>query len=518
MAVRDLIAKALGLQAAPAPQTDKARLAAAVGLWDGASTQRLDGERLADYYYRRGARIREWVKARAAETFGAETTDWQFPPINGVPRAIHQLATSYTTPPQRLYHRGGKAVPKGVLEAIKTMYGGMDLDRKMRQVDRLTALYNTVLVEVVMRHGAIEFDVHTPARTAVEPELADYLLPGRVVVGLWPEPVGASARTQTLQPTAFLVWSPTEHYLIDRAGRLQPVMGGADGGNPYAEEAAQLREAAVPFPVVTVRREEADDFWGRYGADLVDGFEHVAVQLANAWHNLFMQGHGQPVAINLGLAGKPGAAGGKFLTGPNHPIAVDGVTKDEVQPNLTFAKPDLQIDKVQGFLDWYIRENGSTFGQPPSAWSMDSKAESGFAKLVDNLELMEARDQALAGYEKAERQLFEWARVVWNKYGPGPKVPMDVELDVLFSAVEFPESPQEEAQAWTSRSALGLASPVDYLMRKHKLQSREAAMELAKTIKAENAELLAPAAAPERPAPGTKPEPDKDTEPGGAEE
>jgi len=223
-----------------------------------------------------------------------------------------------------------------------------------------------------------------------------------------------------------------------------------------------------------------DDYWGCFGADLIEAFEQANLQLANTWENGFMQTHGQPFGVNLGL--KPGQT---IITGCKNPITVEKVGKEDVPPSLSFVKPDADIEVVLRMVEWLIKNCGQCYGLPPSAWSLDEVPESGFAKFMNNIELFEDREDGQAMWIEVERELFRNSRMVWNRFNLGPQIPEDLELDVVFQPVSMPENPSEKMTRYTMGIKAGVSSPVRYFMDEENL-TREQAIAKAKEIEEEN--------------------------------
>lgn len=457
-----------------------------------ASDQRA-AQRLVDWFLRDRPEIVKHLRNQATITFGDETVEWQFPIINGVSRTIDRLAMAYREPPSRQYVKGGQEIDpeSSAGQKIERMYRRLDLDKRLRQADQWATLLNVCHIEPVFRNGAIDWDIHLRPNTSVFEDPADHLEFSQF----------ATARTfewvrdgQLERVEGWRFWTEDEHFFMRKDGRVYSLVETDSADNPYAGESFQYSDR--PIPVVTVRKRETDEYWGRYGADVVDAFEQANIQLANLWENLFLQTHGQPIAINLGI----GDGKKKVKLGPKHPFIAEGVTRDDFAPTLEFAKPDTDAEVVRETVDWFIKQAGSSYGLPASAWASEEKVLSGFAKLVDNLELLEQRDREINDWVIREKQLFEWSRIVFNKWAaPSERIDDGIDLEVTFSEVEFPEAPAEDAQAWAALINQGLASPVDYLMRKHKISDREKARELAADIAEENRALRGARIAPEIP-------------------
>ena len=449
--------------------------------WDEERDARDRATRLIAWYQRDRAKIVDYLKKQASVTFGEETNEWQIPIINGVYRTIRRLAMTYQRPPERKYFIGTKELSPDSPELVKieNMYGRLDMDKRLRQLDRWATLLNTVHFEPVYRRGHIAWDVRLRPDVLVVEELDDYLEYAEFC-----RRILLTSGKDAVQ--GFIYWAADRYLFIRDDGFFWPGPGSSDGSNPYAGET--FAEAALPVPVITVRKTEASDYWGRYGSDIVDSFEQANIQLGNTWENMFFQGHGQPIAINTGMGKQKGQ---KVKVGVRHPITVEGLTKEDMIPDIRFATPEPKITEGRQLIDWFIKLNSGSYGMPPSAWAQEEKALSGFAKMIDSEELLEDRDEQVNDYVRVEKQAFEASRAVFNRNHPveGEHVNPEITLEVSFDEIEFPETPQDAAAAAAIEIQNNLSSAVDWIMKKRKISSREEATKLLEQIVKENAQV-----------------------------
>ena len=449
---------------------------------------RTDAQRLVDWFNRARTEIVIHLKESAGKTFpDSETKNWQFPLINGVPRIVKRISMAYKDAPERQLFKGDSEIEAGSPEWEKVfgeegMFKNIDLDKKFKDIDQYSTLLNTIHVEVVPRNGAIDWDLRLRPGTMIVQDPENYL-----------DFVKLAYQMSIVEPNTlrrvdgWVVWDPEYHIFV--SGNEEYGMSNEEGSNPYEEG---------EIPIVTIRKIEQDDYWGIYGADLVDAFEQGNLQLANMWENGFLQTHGQPIAKNLGLK-----TADKVKIGPRHPIVIEGISKDDVEPTLEFAKPDNDIPVVRDLVDWYIRQAANSYGLPPSAWSLDEVPESGFSKFMSNVELIENRDDSIPQWVKIEQELFKKSVMVNNLFGEN-KVDPELELRINFKPISFAESPTEEATRWTLLIGSRLKSRVHYYMEVEGMDENEA-IEAVKNIDKLNEETAPPM--PELPPmPGREPE------------
>ena len=426
--------------------------------------ERTRAQHLLDWYQKDRDAIIGHLKETASKTFDTvELGEWQWAKINGVRRTVKRLAMAYKTPPVRvLVDEKGDQLPaeNPAYETYKLMFKGMDMDKKFREFDRMTVLFNTVHVEVLLRNGAIDWDLKLRPISFVVPDPENSFQPDRFAYDYnMLNPLTMIVRKGTV------VWSKEQHIWVGESGGTELGLSLNNGSNPYGGK----------LPIVVIRKEEQDDYWGEaIGSDIVDSFEQASLQVANLWEDMFFQTHSQPFGVNLGL--KPGTS---LRTGPRNPILIDGAGKDKEPPSLSFLKPDCDLDRVMNVVDWYIRTTGSAEGLPPSAWSGEEKDLSGFAKMIDNIELLENREEEEGMWVGKEEELFEKSKMVWNRWaGARPEgadeMPDEVHLAVTFQPIKFPEQPLEEMGRLKLEIDLNLNSAAHYLMKRDGISLEEA--------------------------------------------
>ena len=444
-------------------------------------------QRLLDWYLRDREQIVEHLKESANKTFATgEVSQWQFPLINGVPRIVKRISMAYRTAPERILARAGENLEPGAreYELYEKMFENIDINKKMKEADRYSTLLNTIHLEVVPRGDSIDWDFRLRPSVIVVPDPEDYLSFVKLSYKWTPfDP-------ETLETQEGFVYWDDESHLFIYANTEEIGLSLNSGMNPYNGE----------IPIVTIRKIEQDDYWGRYGADLVDAFEQANLQLANLWENGFLQTHGQPIARNLGI-GTPGA----LKIGPRHPFVIENLTVDDFPPSLEFVTPESRIEDAKGLVDWYIKNTGNSYGLPQGAWSLDTVPESGFAKFMDNIELLENREDEVQQWVDTEKELFQKSVMVYNRWAKAQgheRFPEDVELKVIFPQISFPETPTEEATRWTILISTGLRTEIDYYQAVDGL-NEEDAIEKAKQVKADK-KMLAELSEPEMILPGDK--------------
>ena len=433
------------------------------------AVQRTDAQRLVDWMNRDKEQIKEHLIAEAVKVFDADIrTKWNFPVINAVPRTIKRLSQAYRLPPEReLTDKAGDVIPKTNTKAydnLKRLYEAFDPNSRLKDSDRYGTLLNTVHLEVVPRNKGIDWDLRLRPTTTVlqhPDDFRDFIKFAHYWEAVDPD-------TESLDRyKGWIYWSEEEHYLIREDSRAKIGMSREDASNPYRD-----KDGLGVIPVVTIRKLEQDDYWGRFGSDLVDIVELANIQLGNLYRTGLIQTAGIPILINCNTT-----SGQTITLGPSDPISANDVTKDDVEPAIKFAHPEPDIEGVMKFVDWMNKTAGAAEGLPPSAWALDEKRMSGFAKYLDNLELLENREDELETWERIETNLFEKSRIVFNRWAKDwGKKPIDetLGLKVTFPAIQFPEAPKEKAERLIAEFGAGINDPVNYFMEAEGLTEADA--------------------------------------------
>lgn len=433
------------------------------GLENDDKKEREDAQRLLDWYNRDREKIIAHLKDAARIVFGESTATWIWPIMNHVPRMIRRLSMAYKEPPRREYFTpDGKKLGSEDerVKRIERIYRGIDRNRKLKEFDRYVTLLNTAHMEIVPRSGRIDWDIRLrPSVTVIEsPE--DYLDFAKIAF-----------RTTLMNPDTmrtregWIYWSEEDYFFLEDGGAIVAIAN-EDTRNPYGGE----------IPVVTARKIETDEYWGRFGADIIEATTAENIQLADLWHTVGLQSFGVPFGTNLGLR-----KGERLTLSPETPLLVDKVTRDMIPPDLKFLKPDPDVATVKDLLQWYQTHNGGTYGMPASAFSEEVKELSGYAKMLDNLELIETREDEIDQWIAVEMELDRFSRLVHNTWFD-EKVPSidDVIMRPTFPAISFPEDPLVRTQRWILLVKGGAKTWVDYYIEVEGMTEEDAKAEVAR--------------------------------------
>ncbi len=412
-------------------------------------------QKLYHWYMNHREEIHSDVKGALLKSFRHSTVDQMNIRVrNVVPRIINKIAHVYKQPAKRMLDGGAKLITENNVtktvspkadEVYQKVLEGSTINKKAKQWHRLGMLFNTVLVQPIVVKGGtrepyLDFLIHTPAFTIVETDQHQWNIPTAFYYPI--EKIVDGKSQQVL-----VYWSDTEHYLIDKLGVKHAPPENAGKVNPYNR-----------LPVAVLRFQDDDDFWGEGKWPLVEGNEEVAVQYSNIAFTALFQTHGQAVAINTGLKGEP-------EVGPNRVIKIENAGQaGQQQSDFKFVSPNPAIQEVQGMIDWLVKSLHVDEGFSAQQFATSIANTSGIAKLLDNADLDELREDQRQALEDFEHDLFEVTRTVWNTEVPFRKISESAVFSIAFGEPKVYKTVDEKIKERDSAIKLNLASRVDFIL------------------------------------------------------
>jgi hypothetical protein len=138
-----------------------------------------------------------------------------------------------------------------------------------------------------------------------------------------------------------------------------------------------------------------------------------------------------------------------------------------------FVSQQAEIESVVKAIDYLVKQAAVTNGLPASTMSAEPNEESGISKIVGNTTLEELRRDDIAIFARAEGELFDLFRTVWNVHNPHSQMSDSATLMVDFFDPKPSVSRKEQLEEWEGLLSLGLASPVDILIELNPDLSRD---------------------------------------------
>ena len=332
---------------------------------------------------------------------------------------------------------------------------------------RMGVLCDTVLVQPVVREREGEkvlfFDVWTPNKFSVTENPNDFLKADTVSYSIQVRLPDGSAIVELVN------WSDTQHFKSDLLGNKIMNPENPKDENPYG---------VLPFEVL--RFKDTDNFYGSGQELLVNIEEKIDILLIQLMHLLVMQGFGQPVVINGGLEGV-------VKTGPKHPLILNNSPSNpSATPDFKFVSASGKVAEITGAIDWLISRTMTTYGLSQTSSMEQSQVASGYAKKLDNWDVIEKRAEDIGILKEFERRLFEKVKVVLKEEGMADFADNE-ELSVEFGDYEFPEDPLTEIKTKEERLKVGLWTPVmDLMAEDDALTEDEAVKTIQKNLEIRN--------------------------------
>lgn len=248
------------------------------------------------------------------------------------------------------------------------------------------------------------------------------------------------------QPDEFIYWSDEDHFRFDSDGRILEVND--DNVNPYG---------IMPFCFLQPNT-IIDEFWNDGSLDIAYANQQVDIALTMLQHHIRSAG-GQFV-----IEGNVDAR--NIRLGLNRIISLSDAEMDNISPNVDINSI---IEGVKFQLQNVAQNHHLSFDFGLSG------SKSGVALKMENLELLEAREDEAEKFRYTEDKIYNIERSILETE-TGRVLPEEMAID--FAEVEFPDEENDRAR-WEWKFKHGIADKLDYLMEMDpdRFGSREEAQE-----------------------------------------
>ena len=389
--------------------------------------------------------------------------------FNIVKPIINETSMVYRSGARRtLIRNDGDEIEPKLFELWQNIQNTSRYDAVMKTVNRMVNLCGTVLVKPSFRNNSIRLDIITPNLVDIvqdddDPTQANAISYIRPATQTYIENYGQSKSLQIV----IHYWDDERYLRISPNGEILDNPANPDGINPYG---------LLPFVRFT-NQVPLDNFFVEGGDDLIIAQDNINIKLTQLNYLVKMQSFSVPVLI--GYRGPE-----KITISPGKPIIVPlGSVSEQGEPDFHFETPNPQIGELIKLIENEIIRIFRAYGIGSADFSLQGEAKSGFAIVMENLKLLESRENELPFYEDGEEEMFEIIKRVWNYHSPylpaghpfrGVKFPDDVHLQVSVNDISLPKPTSEEVAEWKFMFEHKLATPIDYLMRRYKLSEQEA--------------------------------------------
>lgn len=444
---------------------DELELAYKKFLNDNDSVRIAEQRKQYEYYTGNQEAIKSYLEDLLSVNFSSDTTNsmikhW----INITKKIIDQLSVLYNKAAKRTILIDGKP------DKELTNYYNSLLPLNINAVDkialRLARLNNVSLTQVYMdkRKKKLIYRVEPAWKISV---VSDDIDVNKIKVLSYER---YYAIDEENEEKYLIVWTEDNHYMMDSRNQILPVGDNFEMVNPYKDVDGY---GIIPFAVLRIN--EAEDFWGEGQTDLVNFNEVINLLLTDLLDSGLIMGSAvTPVATNLNLRYKN--QDGTYThfpvsIGMKNPIVVEDVRNDMVQPKLEFVKPEAPISEIIAAIDNQIKMIAIIKGLNPNTLLAETKATSGYSKIMDSLEEIHIREDVIEQTRAYEEQRFNISRAVINAHANElgiRTIPDNATLKVNFAEVSIPKTVQEK---WLDREQMikfNLATPKDFLMEDDK--------------------------------------------------
>ena len=239
------------------------------------------------------------------------------------------------------------------------------------------------------------------------------------------------------QEDEFVYWSATEHFKFNQNGRRYP----ATDDNP------EMINPLGMIPIVFLQPNTMiDEFWNDNGGDIVIANRQIDIAMTLLQHHMRSSG-GQYVASGR-------IDENKVEFGLNKLVVMEDGTMSNLNPNTNITSI---IDGIKFQLMHIFQNHHITFDYGISG------NKSGVSLRIENLELLESREDDVDKYRMAENQMYAIEQRFAEVYG-NIALPSDFNID--FAEVEFPLNEQDDEKRWEFWFKHGIKDKADYLIAK----------------------------------------------------
>ncbi len=271
----------------------------------------------------------------------------------------------------------------------------------------------------------------------------------------------------------WLCISDEEYFYVNKAGVKSFDPQYKDGKNPYNI-----------MPIVDYSDPDIDSYWTTGSKSLVEVNQNLNLALFAALHGIRFQSFSQLWAKIRDAEKLPKNSDGVPELTVGHDKAVQLGANDELgvlnfQPALT---------ETMEFIERWLNMELSNYGMKAS-FKEQGNPQSGFALVVSNQELLEARQDKLDHYRPIETRNMKILSAMSDAHKLPYKIPEGASLQTKFVKPEFPKSQDEIGTQREQDFKWNLSTPVDWLMERFPGMTEDEALEKLRKNKKVNQEL-----------------------------
>jgi len=409
---------------------------------ENAAQNKRNRDKIVDFYHNR-QNTEEYLNQ-----YGFKEQD-EFPlsTINLTRKIIDKISLIYKTPPDRYLYKGNEKLDKDIGKYQDFLNEHSEINLGFMTVERMKNALHNVLFRPMWMNGKwnpwietewtpifIEGDPLTPVA---------YLIPVK-------RDVYETSSQSVEEKDWFMFWSKDEYFWIDDDGNKKFVEPFTDGVNRFGR-----------LPFVELRKEIAvDDYWPQGAIDLVEMNQQINVLINDLNLSIRFQAYDQPWIKSID---KKDAV--NFKVGPHR---VWYAEDDMGEFGTLGFNP--KITETMETIRSLIQLIGWTYNVHID-WSMQGSPASGFSLLIQNIDLLEARQDDVDICKIYEKEIYEviqiQTEILDTDTNTLPKLDKEVRLIVDFDEIDFPINEQEKREADDWDISHNIKSEIDLIQERN---------------------------------------------------
>jgi hypothetical protein len=269
----------------------------------------------------------------------------------------------------------------------------------------------------------------------------------------------------------YMFWSNEYYFWHDEFGEIKADPLYPDRINPFG---------IIPF-VEMRKHPPIDEYWQQGTYDLVLCNQAINILLNNLNYSIHFQSFDQPY-----IKGADKQQAENIKVGHQKIIGLSDPTMD-----IGLLQYNPKIVETYEAIKFHVELISRRYNINVD-WAMSGDPSSGFALLVKNIDLMEAREDDVEIAVMNEKRIYDVIQRQTEVLNTGYNLPRrdnNIKLVVDFQDIQFPLNQAEDIERWNWEIANNIATPVDYIQSKNPDLSEEEALEKWTMNKALNKKL-----------------------------
>lgn len=329
---------------------------------------------------------------------------------------------------------------------LTTYLDSINYNAKIKECFKKARYYGIAEMYISYVNGKIRLEVIVPDRYIVETKPEDYLEKERIYI-----------QKSDGSELFYEVWTDKDYGILKSSIEL-------DKKDSRAKLVDEQPNVYKKIPVIALRFNETDYYYPEPNWDLFTTQIELDIKRTGDFLTGLFQKFGVWTAVNLGL--KDGQT-----VSPNQILKVDDVKEGDVLPTLECVVPQVDWKALADDINFTVLDSLRSQGINTNSASIETKAQSGTAKTIDEIELIEERESVKEQLYNFELEVLEMIRTIQNI--EGEKIP-DGEFEVTYSEEKSIETIDDKMKRREMEIKYGIKSPIDFIMEDFECSQEEA--------------------------------------------